>query len=56
MLTNENDIVNDQNNDAVSETKEYSIQILKCRRKNDSSNDESAEVVEEVDVKTKMYH
>ena len=54
MLTNENDIVNDQNNETVSETKEMLNENAKnAEEKNDTSNDESAEVLEKVDVKTK---
>ena len=54
MLTNENDIVNDQNNDTVSETKEMlNENANNYEEKNDTSNDESVEVLEKVDVKTK---
>lgn len=54
MLTNENDIVNDQNNDTVSETKEMlNENASNTEKKNDTSNDESVEVLEKVDVKTK---
>ena len=54
MLTNENDIVNDQNNDTVSETKEMlNENANNSEEKNDTSNDESVEVLEKVDVKTK---
>ena len=54
MLTNENDIVNDQNNDTVSETKEMlNENANNTEKKNDTSNDESVEVLEKVDVKTK---
>jgi len=54
MLTNENDIVNDQNNDTVSETKEMlNENVNNSEEKNDTSNDESVEVLEKVDVKTK---
>ena len=54
MLTNENDIVNDQNNDTVSETKEMlNENANNTEEKNDTSNDESVEVLEKVDVKTK---
>ena len=54
MLTNENDIVNDQNNDTVSETKEILNENAKnTEEKNNTSNDESVEVLEKVNVKTK---
>ena len=54
MITNENDIVNDQNNDTVSETKEMlNENANNSEEKNDTSNDESVEVLEKVDVKTK---
>ena len=54
MLTNENDIVNDQNNDTVSETKEMLNENAKnTEEKNNTSNDESVEVLEKVNVKTK---
>ena len=54
MLTNENDIVNDQNNDAVKEKEEtVSVNTKKTEESNDSSSQESTEVVEEVDAKTK---
>ena len=54
MLTNENDIVNDQNNDTVSETKDMLNENAKnTEEKNNTSNDESVEVLEKVNVKTK---
>ena len=54
MLTNENDIVNDQNNDTVSETKEMlNENASNTEKKNDTSNDESVEVLVKVDVTTK---
>ncbi len=53
MLTNENDIVNDQDNDAVSETEEMIHENAKNPEgQNDTSNNESVEVLEKVDVKT----
>ncbi|MBI73007.1 MAG: 30S ribosomal protein S1 [Candidatus Marinimicrobia bacterium] len=53
MLTNENDIVNDQDNDTVSETEEMLHENAKnTEGQNDTSNNESVEVLEKVDVKT----